>query len=98
MRSIPASTVRIIRRIGMNENIKPNAQAEALSHKAFFVKFEIVRYKICENLVIIFLQYVFSLLVIIKKNRHCERSETIHRNRLLRLCLAMTDRIRSLQV
>ena len=41
--STPASTVNIISVIGIKEKIKPNAQADALSHMAFFVKFEIVR-------------------------------------------------------
>jgi hypothetical protein len=59
---IPTRTVKIISVIGMKEKINPNEQAAALSHKAFFVKLEIVRYKICENLVIIFLRYVFRFI------------------------------------
>ena len=51
---IPTRTVKIINVIGMKEKIKPNAQAEALSHMPFFVKFDIVRYKICEKRVNIF--------------------------------------------
>jgi hypothetical protein len=43
MRRIPTSTVKIIMVTGMKEKIKPKAQAEALSHRAFFVKLESVR-------------------------------------------------------
>ena len=40
---IPINTVKMISVIGINEKIKPNEQAAALSHNAFFVKLEIVR-------------------------------------------------------
>jgi hypothetical protein len=43
IRRIPTSTVKIIMVTGINEKMKPKAQADALSQSAFFVKFEIVR-------------------------------------------------------
>ena len=43
MRRIPTSTVKIIIVTGIKEKIKPKAQADALSHIAFFEKFEMVR-------------------------------------------------------
>ena len=40
---MPTRTVKMISVTGTKEKIKPKAQEDALSHIAFFVKFEIVR-------------------------------------------------------